>query len=130
MGPGSVWGAVRHLQADRIGHGVRASEDPDLLAYLCERQIPLEINPTSNVCLHIYANAAAHPFRQLDEMGLFVTVNSDDPPLFNTNLSQEYTLLATEFGYNQTDLKRIARNAFTAAALDPETKTRLLAEFS
>jgi aminodeoxyfutalosine deaminase len=130
MGPGSVWGAVRHLQADRIGHGVRASEDPDLLAYLRERQIPLEINPTSNVCLHIYANAAAHPFRQLDEMGLFVTVNSDDPPLFNTNLSQEYTLLATEFGYNQTDLKRIARNAFTAAALDPETKTRLLAEFS
>ena len=68
-GAASVWGAVRELQADRIGHGVRAIEDPRLLDVLKERQIPLEINPTSNQCLHVY-DLTEHPFRQLDEMGL------------------------------------------------------------
>ncbi len=129
MGASSVWGAVRNLQADRIGHGVRASEDPELLTYLRERQIPLEINPTSNACLHVYPDMAAHPFRQLDDMGLLVTVNSDDPPLFNTNLLREYEVLAEQFGYDESGLKRIARNAFTAAGVEDDVKTRLLAEF-
>ncbi|MBK8985830.1 MAG: adenosine deaminase [Chloroflexi bacterium] len=129
MGPGSVWGAIRELQADRIGHGVRAIEDPDLLAYLRERQIPLEINPSSNTCLHVYPNMAAHPFRQLDEMGLLVTINSDDPPLFNTNLLQEYAILAETFGYDETALTRIARNAFVASGVEADVKETLLAEF-
>ena len=81
-GPDSVWGAVNELQADRLGHGVRAIEDPQLLALLKERQIPLEINPTSNVCLHVYRRLAEHPIAHLDRMGLLVTLNSDDPPLF------------------------------------------------
>jgi adenosine deaminase len=127
-GAASVWGAVRNLQADRIGHGVRAIEDPYLLALLKERQIPLEINPTSNQCLHIYS-LADHPFRQLDQMGLLLTINSDDPPLFNTSLCQEYEIAVRHFGYDTADLLRIARNAFTLAGLEPETKTRLLAEF-
>lgn len=127
-GAASVWGAVRELQADRIGHGVRAVEDPKLLDLLKERQIPLEINPTSNQCLHVF-NLADHPFRQLDEMGLLVTVNSDDPPLFNTSLCQEYEILVREFGYETADLIRIARNAFEVAGAETNVKTRLLAEF-
>ena len=129
QGPYSVWGAVDDLQADRVGHGVRAIEDPKLLAVLRERQIPLEINPTSNVCLHVYRRLAEHPFPHLDRMGLLVTVNSDDPPLFNTSLSQEYQVLAEEFGYGPQDLARIARNAFVVCGAEAEVKARLLAEF-
>jgi aminodeoxyfutalosine deaminase len=129
MGADSVWGSLRQLQADRIGHGVRSIEDPALLTYLIERQIPLEINPTSNQRLHIYPDMADHPFRQLDDMGIFVTVNSDDPPLFNTTLIQEYELLATQFGYDETNLARIARNAIIASAAESDVKQKLLVEF-
>lgn len=129
VGPASIWGAINVLNADRIGHGVRAIEDPHLVTLLQERQIPLELNPTSNICLHVYASFADHPFRQLDEMGVLVTVNSDDPPLFNTSLCQEYSVLAAEFGYAKADLVRIARNAFVAAAAPVEVKQQLLDEF-
>ena len=129
MGPESVWGSVRDLKADRIGHGVRAIEDPSLLALLKEKQIPLEVNPTSNECLHIYPRFADHPFPKLDQLGLIVTINSDDPPLFNTNLLREYERVAAEFGYDAPNLARIARNAFVAAGVEPDVKERLLAEF-
>jgi aminodeoxyfutalosine deaminase len=129
VGPASVWGAVQALQADRIGHGVRAIEDPALLEVLRERQIALEINPTSNICLHVFARMEEHPFARLDGMGLLVTVNSDDPPLFNTTLSQEYRVLANTFGYGEVDLVRVARNAFAASGAEPELKERLLREF-
>ena len=129
MGAASVRDAVTLLGADRIGHGVRAIEDPDLLALLCERQIPLEINPTSNVCLHVYRRLAEHPFPHLDRMGIPVTVNSDDPPLFNTTLSQEYAVLAAEFGYAPADLARIARNAFQFSAAEAGIKQQMLDEF-
>ncbi len=129
VGPASIWGAVQALNADRIGHGVRAVEDGALLALLIDRQIPLEINPTSNICLHVYPTLADHPFPLLDSLGLLVTVNSDDPPLFNTSLCQEYALLASEFGYDRADLARIARNAFVASGAPSDLKARLLAEF-
>jgi adenosine deaminase len=129
VGPASIWGSLKALHADRIGHGVRAIEDPELMATLKVRQIPLEINPSSNICLNVYPTLATHPFRELDERGLLVTVNSDDPPLFNTTLVQEYTVLANEFGYDMAGLARIARNAFMVCGADPETKKSLLAEF-
>ena len=129
MGAASVRDAVTLLGADRIGHGVRAIEDPELLALLHERQIPLEINPTSNVCLHVYRRLAEHPFPHLDRMGIPVTVNSDDPPLFNTTLSQEYAVLAAEFGYAPADLARIARNAFQFSAAEAGIKQQMLDEF-
>ena len=108
---------------------MRAIEDEALLTLLKERQIPLEINPTSNICLHVYPSLAEHPFAKLDRMGLLVTVNSDDPPLFNTSLTQEYQVLATEFGYGHADLARIARNAFVTCGAPVEIKQRLLDEF-
>lgn len=129
VGPASIWGAVTTLDADRIGHGVRAIEDEKLVALLKERQIPLEINPTSNICLHVYPSLAEHPFPKLDRMGLLVTVNSDDPPLFNTSLTQEYQVLATEFGYGRADLTRIARNAFLTCGAPAPLKQQLLHEF-
>ncbi|MEM7113251.1 MAG: adenosine deaminase [Chloroflexota bacterium] len=129
MGADSVWGAVNQLQADRIGHGVRAIEDPELLTLLKERQIPLEINPVSNQKLGVFPDIASHPFRQLDEMGLFVTVNSDDPPLFNTTLNNEYLVLAELFDYDQANLIRIARNAYLASGVESVTKQTLLQAF-
>ncbi len=129
LGPDSVWGALEELGADRIGHGVRAMEDPALLAALKERQIPLEISPTSNVRLHVYRRLAEHPFPHLDRMGLLVTVNSDDPPLFNTTLTREYAALALEFGYGRADLARVARNAFACSAAPAALKRAYLDEF-
>lgn len=128
-GPPSIWGALRALHAQRLGHGVRAIEDPALLLHLRQHQIPLEINPTSNICLHVYRRLAEHPFPHLDRMGLLVTVNSDDPPLFNTTLLHEYAILATEFGYDPSAIARIAANAFRAAAAPAELKHSLLAHF-
>lgn len=129
MGPESVWGAVRELQADRIGHGVRAIEDPELMDYLKNHHITLEVNPTSNLRLHIYPDIESHPFKKLDDFGIPVTINSDDPPLFNTSLVKEYALIATAFDYSAEDLVRLARNAFLAAGADLPTKEALLSKF-
>jgi aminodeoxyfutalosine deaminase len=128
-GPGSVWSALRDLQADRIGHGVRSMEDAHLLAYLLDRQIPLEVNPTSNICLGVYRSLDQHPFIHLLRMGLCVTVNSDDPPLFNTTLMQEYQRLAEVFGLSEEDLQRLTLNAVRSTFLPAEEKRRMEEEF-
>jgi adenosine deaminase len=129
QGPASVWGALHSLGAQRIGHGIRAIEDPLLLAYLRQHQIPLEVNITSNLCLHVYNRLGHHPFPHLDRMGIMVTINSDDPPLFNTDVTHEYTILINEFGYSLADVMRVARNAYVAAAMPEPMRVRLLAEF-
>jgi adenosine deaminase len=129
LGAASVADAVTLLRADRIGHGVRAIEDPKLLTLLRDCQIPLEVNPTSNIRLHVYRRMAEHPLPHLDRMGLKITVNSDDPPLFNTTLCAEYKALAAEFGYDKSGIARIARNAFEVSGAPHELKSRLLAEF-
>jgi aminodeoxyfutalosine deaminase len=129
VGPESVWGALNALKADRIGHGVRAIEDPKLLQVLKQRQIPLEVSLSSNERLHVYDNIGMHPFPHLDRMGILLTVNSDDPPLFNTTLCQEFELLVSEYGYGREDILRIARNAFLVSAAEPDLKAKLLSEF-
>jgi aminodeoxyfutalosine deaminase len=128
-GPKSVWGAINDLHADRLGHGVRSMEDPELLTLLKERQIPLEVNLVSNICLHVYRSLAEHSFPHLDRMGLLLTINTDDPPLFNTNLLREYQVLVDEYGYQREDIIRIARNAFLASGAEDDLKYRLLTEF-
>jgi aminodeoxyfutalosine deaminase len=129
LGAPSVAAAIALLGADRIGHGVRAMEDPNTLAALRDRGIPLEVNPTSNIRLHVYRRMAEHPLPHLDRMGLKITVNSDDPPLFNTSLCAEYEVLATEFGYDKSGIARIARNAFEVSGAPQPLKAALLAEF-
>jgi adenosine deaminase len=128
-GPQSVWSALRDLQADRIGHGVRSIEDPHLLAVLHERQIPLEVNPTSNICLGVYRSFQQHPIIHLLRMGLCVTVNSDDPPLFNTSLTQEYQRLAETFGLTEDDIQRLVLNAVRSTFLPVEERRRMEEEF-
>ncbi|MGH2562453.1 MAG: adenosine deaminase family protein, partial [Thermomicrobiales bacterium] len=129
-GPQTIWDTIHLLHAERIGHGVRAIEDPALVAYLAEQQIPLELCPTSNVCIGVVPAACDHPFRRLDDAGVLVTVNSDDPPLFGTTLTDEYRLLAREFAYTAADLERITLNAVRASFLPDDEKTRLAVEIS
>jgi aminodeoxyfutalosine deaminase len=128
-GASSVWGAINDLQADRVGHGVRAVEDTDLVNELAKRQIPLEVSVTSNVYLNFFPRMEEHPLPLLDRAGVLLTVNTDDPTLIGTTLSREYQLLVDAFGYTPADVIRIARNAFTASCAEPDTKARLLAEF-
>jgi aminodeoxyfutalosine deaminase len=128
-GAASVWGAINDLGADRIGHGVRAIEDTQLLQALAQRRIPLEISLTSNIYLKFFARLEEHPLPLLDQAGVLLTINTDDPTLIGTTLSKEYQLLIDVYGYPPADVIRIARNAFVSSCADPETKTRLLLEF-
>lgn len=125
VGPASVWGAIRALGAERIGHGVRAIEDPALVAYLVERGIPLAICPTSNLRLGVYPGYAAHPLRRLHEAGVIVTVNSDNPPLFDTTLDAEVALLAGPFGLDVATIDEILLNAVRHSFLPADRRRRL-----
>ena len=124
-GPESVWGAIRALGAERIGHGVRSVEDPALIDYLREHQIPLEVSPTSNICLGVYASLDEHPIRWLWDHGLYVTVNSDDPPMFNTDLIGEYEALTEHLGFDAADLEQLNLNALEASFLPDGDKAEL-----
>ncbi len=128
-GPESVWSALKLLHAERIGHGVRSTEDPELVEYLWKQQIPLEICPSSNVCLKVYPDYAHHPLSKLWEAGLLLTIGSDDPPMFNTDLNREYQILVEEFGFNQAELETISLNGIQASFLSPEEKQNLTGEF-
>ena len=124
-GPESVWGALRALDAERLGHGVRCIEDPALMAYLRERQVPPEVCPTSNLCLGVYRSYGEHPLRRLWEMGLYVTVNSDDPPMFGTDLVSEYLALAEHMGFGVEELERLSLAALWASFLPAARKEAL-----
>jgi adenosine deaminase len=130
VGPASMWGALRSLHADRLGHGVRCLEDPALVAELRARQVPLEVCPTSNVCLHVAPSLEQHMLPRLLDEGLYVTLNSDDPPMFNTSLTGEYLAAAHTFGLSRADLQRLALNTAQACLLPPAEKQKLVAELS
>ena len=128
-GPASVWGALRALGAERIGHGVRAIEDAALVAYLAEQRVPLEVCPTSNVRVGGYANYAEHPLPRLHAAGVPVTVNSDDPPLFNTTLNDEVKLLADPFNFDLDEINEILLNGVRHSFLPGEEKQAMEATF-
>ncbi|RAO49149.1 Aminodeoxyfutalosine deaminase [Micromonospora saelicesensis] len=127
-GPQTVWDALNELGAERIGHGISAAQDPQLLAYLAERQIGMEICPTSNVRTRAVATLDEHPLPRLVEAGLLVTINSDDPPMFGTTLNDEYAVAARLLGVGAEGLAGLARNAVTASFLDTAGQQRILAE--
>jgi len=114
-GPESIWGAVRALHAERIAHGVRAVEDPALVAHLAERRIALDLCPSSNVCLGVYPSLAQHPLRRLHESGVPVTVNSDDPTMFGTTLTDEVAALAGPLGLDEAAISGVLDNGFAYA---------------
>jgi adenosine deaminase len=128
-GHGTICDSLDILGVERIGHGVRAAENPGLVERLAQDRIPLELCPTSNLCTGVVASFADHPFRMFDEAGVLVTVNSDDPPLFGTTLTDEFLVLVQHWGYDADGLQRIALNAVDVAFRSAEEKVRLRNEF-
>ncbi|HZQ06561.1 MAG TPA: adenosine deaminase [Anaerolineae bacterium] len=128
-GPDSIWSAIQNLHADRIGHGVRCIEDLELIQYLREHQIPLEVCPTSNLCFNLFPDLAHHPIQKLLDDGLYITLNSDDPPMFNTTLTDEYLKCAATFGWDAARCETLSLNALRASFLPAERKASLEQEF-
>lgn len=129
-GPETVWEAVEHLHAERIGHGINSLADPRLVDYLRERQLPIDVSPTSNVRTRQVAELAGHPLPRMLDLGLYVTLNSDDPPMFGTTLSNEYLVAANVLGLSAADLAGLASNAVRASFLDEAAKESLTAEIA
>jgi aminodeoxyfutalosine deaminase len=127
-GPETVWDAIRLLGAERIGHGVSAARDPSLLAYLAEHDIALEVCPTSNLATHAVESLAAHPLPRFREAGVTVTINSDDPPMFGTDLNREYAVAAELLGLDETGVVDLARTAVRVSFADDAIKASVLAE--
>jgi adenosine deaminase len=123
-----VWDALQ-FAPPRIGHGFRAAEDPALVAALRDRGVVLEVCPTSNVCTASVPGLAAHPLRALWDAGVPISLNSDDPPMFNTTLVDEYRVAATHFGFTPAELAQVSRTAIGAALLPAAERARLVAEF-
>ena len=127
-GPETVWDALRHLKAERIGHGTSLVQDPELIDYLGEHRIPIEVCPTSNIATGVVKDLDQHPIRQMVDAGLLVTVNSDDPPMFGTDLSHEYEVAAKLLGLDERGVAELAKNAVQASFLDAAGKRALTAE--
>ncbi|MDP9116490.1 MAG: adenosine deaminase [Actinomycetota bacterium] len=124
-GPQTIWDALTHLNAERIGHGIAAAQDPRLLAHLRDLQIPLEICPTSNVCTRSVASLAEHPLPALVAAGVTVTVNSDDPPMFATTLNNEYAIAAELLNLEEAGIAQLAIAGVDASFLDDVGKASL-----
>ncbi|MDQ7026125.1 MAG: adenosine deaminase [Anaerolineae bacterium] len=130
VGADSIWSALKDAHATRLYHGVRALEDDKLVAYLREKQIPLDICPTSNVCLGVVPDIQSHMLPKLLDAGLYVTINSDDPPMFNTTLTKEYQLLADTFQYDATMIEKLVMNGVHASFLSDAKKQRMADDFT
>lgn len=127
-GPQTVWDALTALRAERIGHGTSSVRDPKLLEHLAEHRIALEVCPTSNIATRAVADIERHPLREMAEAGVLVTVNSDDPPMFGTDLNNEYAVAARLLGLDERGVAGLAKNAVEASFLDAAGKRTLAAE--
>ncbi|GAA1132388.1 adenosine deaminase [Nocardioides aquiterrae] len=127
-GPDTVWDSLRLLGAERIGHGTSSAQDPELLAHLAEAGVPLEVCPSSNVATRAVPTLEEHPIRAFRDAGVTVTVNSDDPPMFNTTLNREYEIAAELLALDEAGVADLARNAVRASFAEDGVQARLLAE--
>jgi adenosine deaminase len=125
-GAQSIWGALRSLRVERIGHGTRSEEDPALLDYLTEHQIPLEMCPLSNVCTGVVRRIEDHPVRRYFDRGLSVTVGTDDPKMFGISMEGEFLTLKKVFGFTPEEIRRLTVNAVRASWMDGDRKARFL----
>jgi adenosine deaminase len=121
-GPSSVWSALNDLGVERIGHGVRAIEDPDLIELLKESQIPLEICVISNLKTKVFPSIKSHPVKYFMEQGLHITINSDDPAMFETSITGEFLSLYDTIGISLSDIKMLTENAINAAFITESEK--------
>ncbi|WP_435257953.1 adenosine deaminase [Thioclava sp. FR2] len=124
-GPESVRAAVRDLEVERIGHGVRAIEDLALVDELAEKGIVLEVCPGSNVALGLYPSFRKHPIGQLYDRGVKVTVSTDDPPFFHTTMTREFQMLHDAFDWDDGVFETLNRTALDAAFCDADTKAKI-----
>ncbi|TQS40540.1 adenosine deaminase [Cryptosporangium phraense] len=127
-GPETIWDAIRQLGAERIGHGTSAVQDPELVKYLAEQQIPLEVCPTSNLRTRAVPSLAEHPLKAMVEAGLFVTINSDDPPMFGTTLENEYRVAADLLDLDALGVAELAAAGVRASFAPDALKKQLLTE--
>ncbi len=125
-GPESVRDAMNELRVERIGHGVRSIEDPALVRDLAENGIVLEVCPGSNVALGVYPNWQSHPIEKLREAGVIITVSTDDPPFFHTDMENEFQELNNAFGWEEDDFHEITEASVDAAFCDAETRELIM----
>ena len=127
-GPETVWDALRHLGAERIGHGTSSIKDPALVEHLVEHQIPLEVCPSSNIATRAVATLDEHPLSAFRDAGVVVTINSDDPPMFGTSLNREYEIAADLLALDEAGVADLARTAVRVSYAPDDVKDRILGE--
>jgi len=128
-GPRSIWEAINRLHVQRIGHGTRVLEDPQLLAHIADNKIPLELCPISNVRTGVVNHISEHPIKKYYQQGLMISVNTDDPKMFNTSLADEYRILVKECGFSRRDICQILLTAIESSWLPREKKMSLVKVF-
>ena len=126
-GPESVWDALRLLGAERIGHGVRAMEDPKLIDYLLENHVGIEANLTSNVQTSTVSDLAVHPLRQMLSRGLLASINTDDPGVSAIDLPYEFEVAAVAAGLSGEQIRQAQANALETAFLSSDEKAEIAA---
>ncbi len=124
-GPASVWGAIRALRVDRLGHGTRAVEDPALVDHLAERGTPVELNPISNLRTGVIGSIAEHPARTYYDRGIPLSVNTDDPKMFGNSLVDEFAALMSEHGFTREEVRDLTLQAVDSAWLPREARSEL-----
>jgi adenine deaminase len=126
--PEYIWEAINLLNVSRIDHGVRSLEDPELLDYLTDKQLPLTVCPLSNVELKVFDSMAEHNLKELLKLGICATVNSDDPSYFGGYIAENYQAAQSALDLTKQELYQLAKNSFQASFLSPELKHQLIAE--
>jgi adenosine deaminase len=128
-GPQSIWGAIKKLKVDRIGHGTRAIEDPELLNYLADNQIPVELCPLSNLRTKVINAIEEHPVRRFIDLGIPVSINTDDPKMFGNSLAEEYQSLRDNFNFSEDDIYKIIKDSIHTTWLEENEKIALINKF-
>lgn len=124
-GPESIWEVLDIAHARRVGHGVRCMEDGALVERLVQEQVPLEVCPSSNVCLGVFPSLADHPIRRMLDAGLNVTINSDDPPMFSTTLTDEWIRVVEMFGLTYAEVNKLTQSAIEASLVTDARRAEL-----
>lgn len=127
-GPQVMWDVIEAARTRRIGHGVRCMDDERLIRHLVDTQLPLEVCPTSNVCIGVFPSLADHPIDRMVKAGLNVTVNSDDPPMFGTSINEEWCRTVDLFGWELETVKKLSTNAVEAALVDEDRRRAIRTE--
>ncbi len=125
VGPEGIWGAL-NIGAERIGHGLSAIDDPELMRVLAERQVPVEICITSNLRTGCCHGPREHRVRSYLDGGLTIALNSDDPAMFESDLESEYLLAFREYEFTKEHLRELASNSIEASFLPAQRKVALL----